>query len=134
MINYSFIEMNIKGSTLHKFCKQICKLFAHSPSKKNLYIFSFSYWNIRLFKLLHKFLHILKWYGKWLFKNVNFILFWDIFWTLSHYITRFAKKSNYSPFLSSDNDTALKIGGSSGHLIRTYQLYYQLYLLKMKNY
>ena len=26
------------------------------------------------------------------------------------------------------------IGGSSGHMIRTYLLHYQLYLLKMKNY
>ena len=39
------------------------------------------------------------------------------------------------PSVSRDNDTVrVRVGESSGHVIRTYQLYYQLYLLKMKNY
>ena len=37
------------------------------------------------------------------------------------------------PSVSRDNDTVrVRVGESSGHVIRTYQLYYQLYLLKMK--
>ena len=37
-----------------------------------------------------------------------------------------------SPSVSRDNDTALPYWCESGGVIRTYQVYYQLYLLKLK--
>ena len=77
---------------IENFCKQ--------PVKGNLHIFSFSWLNIRLFKILQKLLHIWNDMVKGFSKMYNFLFFGQIYFCKHfYYITGFCdKKFNFCKF------------------------------------
>jgi len=97
LINLAFWKVFAWGNELHKFCEKKLQIFCKQPVKGNLHIFSFSWFKIRLFKILQKFLHIWNGMVKGFLKMYNFSFFGQIFFCKHfYYIKGFCdKKFNF---------------------------------------
>ena len=85
---------------MHKFCEKKLQIFCKQPVKGNLHIFSFSWLEIRLFKILQKFLHIWNGIVKGFSKMYNLSFFGQIFFCKHFYYITGAcdKKFNFCKF------------------------------------
>ena len=85
---------------MHKFCEKKLQVFCKQPVKGNLHIFSFSWFKIRLIKILQKFLHIWNGMVKGFSIMYNLSFFGHIFFCKHFYfITGFCnKKFNFCKF------------------------------------
>ena len=100
LIKFSFLEsLWHKETDCTSFAKKKFHIFCKQPVKGNLHIFSFSWLKIRLFKILHTFLHIWNGMVKGFSNMYNFLFFGKKnFCKHFYYLTGFCDKFNFCKF------------------------------------
>ena len=86
LIKFSFLEsLWQKETDCTSFAAKKLQFFCKQPVKGNLHIFSFSWLKIRLFKILHKFMHIWNSMVKGFSKMYNLSFFGQIYFCKHFY-------------------------------------------------